>query len=119
MEVKVKHRLAGVGPYVGDQAPTGVEILFGRHLGSKLNHLCQHLPRIIAQLGCRCHVVSGDYEGMGRCLRIQIAERNRVLVASQYLGWNVPRGDLTEETVFGQSPVIPSFVSRSAKSSSL
>ena len=116
MEVKMVNGLAGVGAHIGHQTPTPFEVFGFSNIGGQVE---KSGDGAIDPFCGRVDMADRDDQDVSRRLRIEITKRYRVVIAGNDVGWDLPRGDLTEEAVGGQSPVMPNLVRRSVNVSSL
>src|SRR5680860_583956 len=112
------HGLASVRTHIGHQTPARFEIFRYGHAGGKFENRSDGGGARVELCG-RVDMADRDDQNMSRGLRIEITKSYRIVVAGDDVGRDLLRGDLAEEAVGRQSPVMPNLVRRSVNVSSL
>jgi hypothetical protein len=99
VNVQVIYGLAAVLPGVDDETIAVVQLLLSRNLASQVQQVAEHRSVLRQSMCVRRDVLLRNDQYMHRSLRVDIRERERVLVLTQALGGNGTGDDLAEEAV--------------------
>lgn len=97
MQVGVEDHLTGIGAGVEHKPVALIEAFLRSHLGSERDERVETTLR--RGLGRIDPVPAGDDQEVGGRLRMQVTEGDRLVVAADHLGRDVPGDDLAEQAV--------------------
>lgn len=95
----MEHCLAGAPADVGHKPPPIIQLLGCRYVGGKSENRYQHVTVVRAHVSGRSDVANRDHQDMGRSLRVDIAKRNRTVVAGDDVGRGITRCYRAEQAV--------------------
>ena len=100
MEVDMENGLSGIGSRIRHDAISRLRnTLVTRDLDARLHHPAQETGISFGKIRHRRDMPTWDHENMHRSLRIDVLERDKLVILIHGFGGNAPRDNSAEKTI--------------------